>query len=118
MTPQEELYELIKARAIEMGAEPDDDGDYDGCDEWYDAMYEVRCCGEETNLPSPRYSRHYELEQVAAQCPSGRWVSWTYYYGGGKHGNPEEIDWISDAFYVNCKEEQVMVTKRTFKAVK
>ena len=112
MTPQEELKEKIKEIAIEFGADPNDD-DIECSDEWCDAQNEVRCMGEETELEAS-YSRHYESKQVAMKCKSGNWVSWTYWYGGGKHGQPGEIDWIEDAFYVKCTEEEKVVTVRTF----
>jgi hypothetical protein len=81
-------------------------------DEW-GAMSEVRESGECTGLDAP-YSRHYESDAVAIQCPDGSWVGFTYWYGGGKHGEPEAIDWIEYAYDVECKEEQKMMTVRTF----
>lgn len=79
----------------------------------YDAQYEFREGEVETDI-TPESSRHYETQSVAAQCPDGTWVGWTYWYGGGKHGNPEEIDWIEYAYDLDCVEEQKMVTVRTF----
>jgi hypothetical protein len=79
-----------------------------------DAMNEIRCTGTPTGLNAP-YSRHYESEAVAVQCPNGEWVGFTYWYGGGKHGEPEAIDWIGHAYDVECFEEQKMMTVRTFK---
>lgn len=82
--------------------------------EEYDFLYELRSCGETTNVPR-EYSRHYESESVAAQAPNGQWVGWTYWYGGGKHGNPEEIDWVGQAYHLNLvKEEPVVTIVRTF----
>ena len=78
-----------------------------------DAISEVRCSGIETGLPG-QYSRHYESEEVAVQCPNGDWVGFTYWHGGGKFGNPEEIDWIQHAYDVECKEEQKLVTVHSF----
>lgn len=88
-----------------------DDNKYDVC-EIIDATYEFRDSGIETNLEAP-YSRHYESEQVAAKI-ADQWVSWTFWHGGGKHGEPEAIDWIESAKIVNCTEEEVMTIKRTF----
>ncbi len=79
-----------------------------------DARYEVRCCGEPTGIPERYSSRHYESDEVAAQCPDGQWVGWTYWHGGGKHGEPEGIDWIGDAYDVDVVEEEKVVTVRTF----
>jgi len=43
------------------------------------------------------------------------YIGWTYWYGGGKHGNPEEIEWVSDAYFLNLeKEEEITIIKRTF----
>lgn len=63
------------------------------------------------------WSRHYESKSVAARMPDGSWVGWTYWYGGGKHGEPESIDWIDSAYDVACTEEEKMVVVRTFTKV-
>lgn len=78
-----------------------------------DAMSEVRCSGIETGLPG-QYSRHYDSEEVAVQCPNGDWVGFTYWHGGGKFGNPGEIDWIQHAYDVDCVEEEKLVVVQTF----
>ena len=45
-----------------------------------------------------------------------KWVGWHYWYGGGKHGEPESIDWIEDAEFVDIEsEEEVVIVKRVFK---
>lgn len=84
-----------------------DDGDLQ------DARSEIRCGEVETDIEA-QYSRHYESNSVAAKTPDGRWVGWTYWYGGGKHSDPDSIDWIDDAYYLDCKEEEKMVIVRTF----
>lgn len=81
-----------------------------------DAESEIREGEVETNIPCD-YSRHYESKSVAMQCVDGSWVGWTYWYGGGKHGEPEAIDWMEDAYYLDCVEEQKMVTVRQFSKV-
>ena len=78
-----------------------------------DAISEMRYSGTNTGLPAP-HSRHYESDAVAEQYIDGSWVGWTYWHGGGKHGEPEAIDWIEDAYDVNCAEEEKMVVVRTF----
>lgn len=125
MTPEQKIKHLILNRRAELAdesapvvtaenvddlyeeAETNDDGNLQ------DARNEVRCSGIETGLGCD-WSRHYESNAVAAQAPDGSWVGWTYWYGGGKHGEPEAIDWIEDAYDVACAEEQKMVTVRTF----
>ena len=95
-------------------------------DAQYDALVEADCHwdyesemrgGEiETKLPS-EYSRHYEAKEVAMKCCDGTWVGWTYWYGGGKHGNPEEIEWMEDAYNLEVTETEKLVVVREFKKI-
>lgn len=78
-----------------------------------DVISEVREGEVETNLDTP-FSRHYSATAVAAQAPDGSWVGWTYWYGGGKHGEPEAIDWMDSSYNIDLHEEEKMVTVRTF----
>lgn len=82
-------------------------------DEVYDYLYEFREGEVETDV-EPEYCRYLEASSVAARTPDGSWVGWTYYYGGGKHSNPEEIEWIPYAYDLECKEEEKLVVVRTF----
>ncbi|MFW1850075.1 hypothetical protein ACG9XR_05820 [Acinetobacter guillouiae] len=91
-----------------------DELEYD--DAMMDGRSEVRCSGQEINLDPKNWSRHYEVDAVAMKI-NGIWVAWDYFYGGGKHSEPDAIGWIEDARIVNCKEEQVTVTKYTFSEV-
>ena len=86
---------------------------FDAVDEPQDAMNDVRCGEVETGLPSPS-SRHYEAKEVAAKAPDGSWVGWTYWYGGGKHGEPESVEWIEYAYDLTCVEEEKRVVVQTF----
>jgi hypothetical protein len=125
MTPEQKLKHLILLKqqswepeflkGVEITADNVDEL-YEKNDENYelqDSRNEIRCSGIETGLPAP-YSRHYESDAVAAKYIDGSWVGWTYWYGGGKHGEPEAIDWMEDAYEVNCTEEEKMVVVRTF----
>jgi len=85
-------------------------------DSHWDVMSEMRGGEVETGLQC-QWSRHYESKSVAAKTPDGSWVGWTYWYGGGKHGEPESIDWMDSAYDLNCKEEEKMVIVRTFTKV-
>lgn len=91
-----------------------------GCDYVADYIFEelnycFRESGEECNLWSNQSSRHYENDFKVRKIED-KWVGWTYWYGGGKHGEPEAIDWMSDAEFVEVKSEEVFtVVKRTFK---
>ena len=72
------------------------------------AMSECRGGAEKTGLPCDS-SRHYESKSVAAKMLDGSWVGWTYWYGGGKHGEPESIPWMKDAYDVQMVEVQKTV---------
>lgn len=126
MTPEQKIKHAILLRADAMGGVAAMDGltitaeTVDAVfkaanEDWglQDVINEVRQGEVETDLPTP-YSRHYEAKSVAAKMPDGSWVGWTYWYGGGKHGEPEAVGWMDDAYDVTCAEEQKMVTVRTF----
>jgi hypothetical protein len=78
----------------------------------WDFVEEVRSGGIETNLPAP-FSRHYEID-IHAQLIDNQWLAYPFYYGGGKHAEPSAIPWMEDAFFVDCEEEQLTITQRTF----
>lgn len=77
-----------------------------------DATEEIRSSGIETGLPAP-FSRNYETE-INAHLIDGQYVGFVYYFAGGKYGEPGAIPWMDDAFFLDCKEELVTATKRTF----
>ena len=77
-------------------------------DRHWDARNEVRSSGIETSLTRDVHymiARHYEHHEVAARMPDGSWVGWTYWYGGGKHGDPGGVEWMSGAYLVDHREE-------------
>ncbi len=128
MSPEEKVRFLILAKAGEWNeiykTAPDItpealstlwDMMVDNEDHW-DAISETREGEFETGL-SCETSRHYESKSVAAKLPDGSWVGWTYWYGGGKHGEPEGVDWIEYAYDLTCAEEKKVVTVRTFEKV-
>jgi hypothetical protein len=78
-----------------------------------DVVDEVRNGENDTDLDTPS-SRHYESKAVAARAPDDSFVGWTYWYGGGKHGQPESIDWINEAYDLDCKEEEKLVKVRKY----
>jgi len=79
----------------------------------WDVIYEIREGQVETDVPSES-SRHYESKSVAMKMPDDTWVGWTYWYGGGKHAEPDAIDWMDEAYDLNCKEEEKVVVVREF----
>lgn len=109
----EQVCEWMEQELPPLDTEEDIEDAYDGLeerDEHHDAISEIREGAVETNIPAPS-SRHYESKSVA-MCINGQWVGWTYWYGGGKHGEPEGIDW--DPYLLNCVEKEVVVTQREF----
>lgn len=58
---------------------------------------------EETGLDC-EWSRHYECKAVAVEI-HGQWVGWTFWYGGGKHGEPGAVGWLENAYLLEMKEE-------------
>lgn len=81
---------------------------------FWDAKNAFRESGEDSGIPSRQHSRYYESDEVARQLNDGTWVGWTYWHGGGKHGEPEAIDWIESAYFPQVKEEIKTLTVRTF----
>lgn len=68
-------------------------------DQRRDSENELRNSGTPTGLEAD-YSRHYSSKAVAAEMLDGSWVGWTYFYGGGKHGEPSEMPWLECAYDV------------------
>ena len=102
VTPEivDEVYEDVQ-----------DSNEYD-----YDVMYNLREGDIQTEIAAPS-SRNYESYSVAAEAPNGMWVGWTYWYGGGKHGEPEAVEWVEDAYLLNHKEEEKLVVVHSFEKV-
>ena len=65
---------------------------------------ELRVSGEDTDLVCD-WSRYYESKGRAVQALDGSWVGFTYWYGGGKHGEPGSVEWMDDAYDVEVHEE-------------
>lgn len=78
-------------------------------DDIRDQTNDFRCSGEKSGIKCKEYSRHYECEEVARVLDNGIAVGWTYWHGGGKHGEPEAIDWIDSAYFVDVKQETKIV---------
>lgn len=89
----------------------------------YDILSAFRELGEEYNRLLTNYPRHYEVDYHVKEFTGvtengetiSKWVGWNYYYGGGKHAYPEDIDWIPDAEFLKVSSEAAFtVIKRTF----
>lgn len=81
-----------------------------------DIEYDFRSGTDYTGLTTEGYSRNFEYDEVACKC-CGVWVGWTYWHGGGKHSEPEAIDWKKDAYFIDCVEEEVVAIKQTFSRI-
>lgn len=124
MTPEQKIKWLILAKVAAWEKKPAPEYPRDNIDELYnnalewditcDARNAVRYGEVETKLECD-WSRHYESEAVATKMPDGSWVGWTRWEGGGKHGEPEAMPWMEDAYDLDCKEEEKLVVVRTFK---
>ena len=125
MTPQQKIYWLILNKhnswndipLLEYPCEVTEDmvEAYESMRDM-DAANDIRCGQVGTNI-EPEWSRNFETKSVAYQLPDNTWVGWTYYYGGGKHANPECIDWITDSYELSCVEEEKVVIIQTFEKV-
>ena len=123
MTPEQKIKHTILCAFI---AEPSNEIDLDPATitaENVDDLYEEFACDDiafefregdlETHLPCPG-SRHYESKSVASKMIDGSWVGWTYWYGGGKHGDPDSVPWMNEAYDLDLKEEEKVVVIKTF----
>jgi hypothetical protein len=128
MTAEQRIKSFILSQAIEDGtiknlnvqedySENIDDIFEEQNENWQlqDLMMEFRESGEQTKIPCD-YSRHYESYSVARKL-GDVWVGWTYWFGGGKHAEPEAIDWMNEAYFLDVTEEQKVVTVYTYKKV-
>lgn len=77
-----------------------------------DFSFEFRETGTKTGIESRGSSRHYECLEVAKPVSGipDLWIGWTYWYDGGKHGDPDSIEWIPDAYLLTSKVEMKPVT--------
>lgn len=134
LTAQEMIYKNMIQCVIEIHDDIArfvyDYGSHDSyCDLWYelkdkfnsktDVLYNVEYEtreGMETNLRPKTSSRYYEIDVHAIEV-DGIWVAWDFYYGGGKHGEPEAFDWISNARIVECEEKVVTKVEYRFKEI-
>lgn len=85
-------------------------------DDLHDIISEFRHGQFKTGLDC-EWSRHYESEAVAAKMFDGSYVGWVRWFGGGKHGEPEAIEWIEDAYEVDCVVEMKPVHTFTKKEI-
>jgi hypothetical protein len=112
-TAPEILEEYIRHLASEGLSEEDKNNEClieDYCSE---VRSETRQGEFETDICTD-YSRHYESKSVAIHLKDFNgftgYLGWTYWYGGGKHGYPSEIDWTPYAYFLDLVEEREVTT--------
>ena len=128
MTPEQRIKREILTRASEAHWEPftlpeltakniDDAYDVlmDECGSTVqDEEMEFRGGGVITDI-QPKLNYHFPSESHAIKLQDGGWVGWTFYYGGGRHDDPEAVDWMEYAYEVDMTEETKVV--QVFKKV-
>ena len=118
MTAQELIINHIKKKAIERHEKyqieiPEDITD---SDEYCSVKYDVRHEGQEViingkDIPSCRvFECVYHFQEIDGKC-----VAYPYWFGGGKHGEPESVDWIEYAFFI---ELDTPIVVQTYKEIK
>lgn len=117
-TAGEILEKYIMHLTLEGKPEDEEWGAYTLEDYSHDTRCELREGKFETNIECD-WSSHYESKSVGIYIEDFNgftgYIGWTYWFGGGKHGNPDDIDWIPEAYFLDLiKEEVITVTKRTF----
>ncbi len=81
-----------------------------------EAAEEFRGSGLDTKL-SCADSNNYDSRAVAAEMFDGTWVGWTFWFGGGKHGEPSMIPWLEHAYPVTFTEQKQTIVVRKFRKV-
>lgn len=96
-------------------SEIDENPEYEG--QLDEILSELRDSGFETGIKCDKISRHYECREEAVELFDGSLVGFTYWYGGGKHGEPWVIEWADEAYEVESREEAQVVTVYSRKEV-
>ena len=125
MTPKQKIRHAIINRVAHWNNETPPYTNIDNVDALYELLADVgrhrgakkmiRVGEMETGIPCESSITGYEGRSVAMQVPDGTWVGWTCWRGKGKHSHPEIIDWMGEAYDVECKKERKVVVVRKFK---
>ena len=74
--------------------------------------------GEFNTQIDTEYLRYYESRGVGIHLENFQGftgdIGWTYWYGGGKHGDPAAIEWVDHAYFIELEKEEV-ITVRTYR---
>lgn len=82
-------------------------------DQLCDYIEDIREGHFETGIPFEE-DKYYEGKSVAIKSLDGKYIGWTYWFGGGKYGKPQHEPWISEAYFLNCQEKEELVITRKF----
>lgn len=78
-----------------------------------DVVSEFRDSGE--NINDKVYEDRYYCYRDVAIPITGRddlYLAWTYYFGGGKHAQPWDVEWMEDCYLLRCREvEETRIVK-------
>lgn len=78
-----------------------------------EVINEFRESGEEID-DKVEQDRYYCYQDVSRKITGldDLYLGWTYYFGGGKYGEPEEVEWMEDCYLLKCKEvEETRIVK-------
>ena len=107
-----EIARMTSAKALAYGYAAGS-GEYEDTEQEMEQELRESYDQDADGLAAWQYSRHYEVKPVVKKL-GGKYVCWLYWYGGGKHGEPESIDWVDDTIFV---EEGEPVIQKTFRKV-
>jgi len=111
---RDEITRRTDAKAAEYGYQKDS-GEYEDLEREQECELRGSYDQDANGIAAWEYSRHYECKPVAKKL-DGRWVCWLYWYGGGKHGEPESIEWIDDTIFLEEAEPIIVNTFRKAEA--
>ena len=78
-----------------------------------EVIHEFRESGEEID-DKVQQDRYYCYQDVARKITGSDelYLGWTYYFGGGKHAQPAEVEWMEDCYLLKCRKvEETRIVK-------
>lgn len=124
-----EAIDIFRLGTKEVKLEDVENFDEDKCEELYketnyetwigegDIVREVinkfRESGEEI-VDKVQQDRYYCYQEVAKKITGSKdlYLGWTYYFGGGKHAQPDQVEWMEDCYLLKCREvEETRIVK-------
>lgn len=78
-----------------------------------DIVSDFRESGEEIDNKVEQ-DRYYCYQDVAKKITGSEdlYLGWTYYFGGGKHAQPDQVEWMEDCYLLTCREvEETRIIK-------